>query len=77
MSFEQMNNQIFTVGLTGGIGAGKSTVGRIFETLGIPRFDADKYAHKIYRGNEEVRVSVVERFGLEVAIIDEEGNRIF
>ena len=37
MSFQEKSNQIFTVGLTGGIGAGKSTVGRVFETLGIPR----------------------------------------
>lgn len=76
MSFEQMHKQIFTVGLTGGIGAGKSTVGRVFETLGIPRFDADKYAHKIYSEYDEVIAAVVERFGLEVAIIDEEGNAI-
>lgn len=76
MSFKKMNNQIFTVGLTGGIGAGKSTVGRVFETLGIPKFDADKYAHKIYSNEDEVREAVVERFGLEVAIIDKEGNAI-
>ena len=76
MSFEQMHKQIFTLGLTGGIGAGKSTVGRVFETLGIPKFDADKYAHWIYSKDDEVRAAVVDRFGLEVAIIDEEGNTI-
>ena len=76
MSFEKIHKQIFTVGLTGGIGAGKSTVGRVFETLGIPKFDADKYAHWIYSKDDEVRAAVVDRFGLEVAIIDEEGNTI-
>ena len=73
MSFEEKHKQIFTVGLTGGIGAGKSTVGRIFETLGIPRFDADKYAHQIYQNDSSVRESVIERFGLEVGVFGEDG----
>ena len=73
MSFEEKHKQIFTVGLTGGIGTGKSTVGRIFETLGIPRFDADKYAHQIYQNDSSVRESVIERFGLEVGVFGEDG----
>ncbi len=71
-----MHNQIFTVGLTGGIGAGKSTVGRVFETIGIPRFDADKYAHQIYKEDKEVRDAVVQRFGLDIAIFNDEGEII-
>ena len=68
-----MHQQIFTVGLTGGIGAGKSTVGRVFETLGIPRFDADKYAHQIYANSDAIRISVIERFGEEVGVFNEAG----
>ena len=37
----------FTVGLTGGIGSGKSTVGREFETRGIAVVDADAIAHQL------------------------------
>ena len=73
MSFKEKHQQIFTVGLTGGIGAGKSTVGRVFETLGIPRFDADKYAHQIYVNSDAVRMSVIERFGEEVGVFNEAG----
>ena len=73
MSFKEKHQQIFTVGLTGGIGAGKSTVGRVFETLGIPRFDADKYAHQIYVNSDAVRMSVIDRFGEEVGVFNEAG----
>ena len=76
MSFQEKSNQIFTVGLTGGIGAGKSTVGRVFETLGIPRFDADKYAHNIYLNDSELRSSVIERFGADVSVTGAEGRDI-
>lgn len=37
----------FTVGLTGGIGSGKSTVARAFEALGIAVIDADALAHRL------------------------------
>tara|TARA_B000000532_G_C18869319_1_gene407718 strand:+ start:1238 stop:1900 length:663 start_codon:yes stop_codon:yes gene_type:complete len=76
MSFQEKPNQIFTVGLTGGIGAGKSTVGRVFETLGIPSFDADKYAHNIYLNDPTLRYAVIERFGAYVAITSPEGRYI-
>ena len=73
MSFDEKHKQIFTVGLTGGFGAGKSTVGRSFETLGIPRFDADKFAHQIYQNDSSVREKVIGRFGLDVGVFGEDG----
>ncbi|MFM7721555.1 MAG: dephospho-CoA kinase, partial [Bacteroidota bacterium] len=36
------------VGLTGNIGSGKSTVGRVFQSLGIPVFNSDNEAKKAY-----------------------------
>jgi len=73
MSFNEKHKQIFTVGLTGGIGAGKSTVGRIFETLGVPKFDADKFGHQIYQNDSSVREEIIGRFGLGVGVIGEDG----
>lgn len=51
------------VGLTGGIGSGKTTVANIFEALGIPVYNADRQAKTLYKRNEALRTWVVERFG--------------
>ena len=51
------------VGLTGGIGSGKSTVANIFKTLGIPVFDADSEAKKIMEQDATVVAAVTEKFG--------------
>lgn len=51
------------VGLTGGIGSGKTTAAVIFEALGIPVYDADQRAKTLYKRNAALRAWVVERFG--------------
>lgn len=51
------------IGLTGGIGSGKSTVAGIFKVLGIPVFDADLEAKKLMELDEEVREAVQKEFG--------------
>ncbi len=51
------------IGLTGGIGSGKSTVAKIFETLGVPRFDADKAAKKIMNNNNDLKKILIAEFG--------------
>jgi len=51
------------VGLTGGIGSGKSTVAKIFETLGIPVYYADDRAKKIMNENELLQEQIVAHFG--------------
>lgn len=53
------------VGLTGGIGSGKSTVARIFESLGIPVYYADIEARRITNENRQVKAAIIERFGEE------------
>ncbi len=53
------------VGLTGGMGAGKSTVARIFEVLGIPVYYADDKAKKLMIENEELKASIINSFGAE------------
>lgn len=52
------------IGLTGGIGSGKSTVARIFETLDYPVFYADDEAKKCYL-DASVREAVIQHFGQE------------
>lgn len=53
------------VGLTGGIGSGKSTVARIFGVLGIPVYNADDAAKRLMNENEEVKKNMVLHFGKE------------
>ncbi len=53
------------VGLTGGIGSGKSTVAKVFETLHIPVFYSDDVAKKAYLDND-IRRAIIEKFGADV-----------
>jgi len=62
------------VGITGGIGSGKTTVINIFKTLGIPVFDADTAAKIAMHENEEVKNKIIELFG-EAAYVNDELNR--
>jgi dephospho-CoA kinase len=54
------------IGLTGGIGSGKSTVANIFKVLGIPVFDADTVAKDLMEYNLELRDSLIKHFGEQV-----------
>ena len=51
------------IGLTGGIGSGKTTVATIFKVLGIPVFDADNAAKKIMNEDEVVKQQIIKEFG--------------
>ena len=51
------------VGITGGIGSGKSTVAKVFEVLGIPVYYADEAARRVMNEDEEVRKQIIEHFG--------------
>lgn len=57
-----------SVGLTGGIGSGKSTVAKIFQVLGIPIFDADAMAKRIMNENESLKKQLIQTFGPETYI---------
>ncbi|MDB5013441.1 MAG: dephospho-CoA kinase [Daejeonella sp.] len=52
------------IGITGGIGSGKSTICRLFELLGIPVFYADDVAKNIMNADLELKQSVIKEFGL-------------
>lgn len=58
-------NRPALVGITGGIGAGKSTVARIFKTLGIPVYDADSRAKWLMNNDRELKEGIVSLFGTE------------
>lgn len=51
------------IGLTGGIGSGKSTVAKIFETLGIPVYYADAEAKRLMNSSETLKKAIRQHFG--------------
>jgi len=51
------------VGLTGGIGSGKSTVADLFQKLGIPVIDADVIAHTLVEPGQPALVEIIKAFG--------------
>lgn len=59
------------VGLTGGIGSGKTTVGRVFRAMGIPVFEADAEGRRLMAQDTALQRSIVERFG--AAVVNENG----
>ncbi|MFT4033724.1 MAG: dephospho-CoA kinase [Siphonobacter sp.] len=58
------------VGITGGIGSGKSLVARIFATLGIPVYEADDQAKWLITNDKLLRREIVELLGKEAYLPD-------
>jgi len=51
------------VGLTGGIGSGKSTIAAVFETLGVPVAYADQEAKRLMNEDPGLREAIIRQFG--------------
>ncbi|XZF14791.1 dephospho-CoA kinase [Chitinophagaceae bacterium MMS25-I14] len=64
------------VGITGGIGSGKSTVCQVFQTLGIPIFNADRAARWLMENDPQLIAGITALFGPE-AYTDHKLNRPF
>jgi dephospho-CoA kinase len=62
------------IGLTGGIGSGKSTVAKVFETLGIPVYYADDTAKRLMNEDAALKQKIQEQFG-EAAYTNGQLNR--
>jgi dephospho-CoA kinase len=60
---------MFKVGITGGIGVGKTTVCKVFELLGVPIYYSDDAA-KIVLETQDVKTKIVEAFGSDVLASD-------
>ena len=56
---------MLNIGITGGIGVGKTTVCRIFETLDIPIYYSDERAKRLMTGNKKVKTAIKRLFGPE------------
>jgi dephospho-CoA kinase len=60
------------IGITGGIGSGKTLASRYFENSGYKVIYADEAAKKLYRSNKALKQKLVKEFGK--GILDDKGN---
>jgi dephospho-CoA kinase len=63
------------IGLTGGIGSGKTTVAKVLEVLGVPVYYADEAAKELMHSNELLKQQLILRFGKETYFEDGQLNR--
>lgn len=54
------------IGITGGIGSGKSTVCRFFKLLQVPVFDADTVAKKLLNTHPKIKSGLIHQFGRNI-----------
>ncbi|MGC7589626.1 dephospho-CoA kinase [Bisgaard Taxon 46] len=67
----------YIVGLTGGIGSGKSTIADLFAELGVPIIDADIVARQVVEKGSPLLSEIVQHFGENVLLENGELNRAY
>lgn len=60
----------YVVGLTGGIGSGKSTIAELFAELGVPVIDADLVARQVIEKGSPLLAEIAAHFGPEILLED-------
>lgn len=66
---------MLVIGLTGGIGSGKSTVAHLFSEKGVEVIDTDQLARDVTQPGKEALKKIVEKFGAEILLPDGSLNR--
>lgn len=61
---------MYKVGITGGIGSGKSTVCKFFTVLNIPVFIADMAAKEVMNSSQHIRNQLISQFGEDIYVSD-------
>ena len=59
------------VGLTGGIGSGKSTIAKVFELLNVPVYYADEASKRLYHTDKELMLQLKKHFGEDIYTEDQ------
>lgn len=72
---DSANKQCLKVGITGGIGSGKTTVCKLFEALGVPVYYADDEAKLLMVNDLQVRAKIIAEFGEAAYLTDGSLNR--
>ena len=66
-----MGNSPSLIGITGGIGSGKSLISRIFNALGVPVYDTDARAKWLMANDLNIKSELIKLLGSESFIEDE------
>ncbi|MEO6638363.1 MAG: dephospho-CoA kinase [Ginsengibacter sp.] len=74
--FLRITSHMLKIGLTGGIGSGKSVIAQMFTVLGIPVYYADEASKRLMVENEELKSAIKSHFG-ESAYVEGILNRKF
>ena len=64
------------VAITGGIGAGKTTVSNLFKKIGIPVFNSDEIAKELMHNDKQLKSDIIKAFGAE-SYINNKLNRAY
>ena len=70
-----MRNTMLTIGLTGGIGSGKSAASNFFSSLGITIIDADRIAHQITSQGTKSYNDILSHYGPSILLANGDLNR--
>jgi dephospho-CoA kinase len=65
------------LGLTGGIGSGKSTIAKLFCLLGVPVYNSDIEAKKLYKTDKLLKEEIIKKFGEQAYLTTDEINKQF
>ncbi|MBT8182826.1 MAG: dephospho-CoA kinase [Eudoraea sp.] len=58
------------IGLTGGIGSGKTTVAKLFTDLGVPVYNSDLKAKKLMQDSKGIRSAIIDLLGEEAYVLE-------
>lgn len=72
-----MRHKPYVIGITGGIGSGKSVVSRLLRLMDIPVYDCDGEAKRLMIENVTIREALIEAFGDKVYSADGQLDRAF
>lgn len=75
MDRRRLTDRPLRVGLTGGIGSGKSMVARLFHDLGVPVIDTDEVARQLVRPGQPALAQIAQLFGTAILTPDGELDR--
>ena len=75
LCFYNHRKNMLKIGLTGGIGCGKSTVCHLFSELGVPIIDADQIAHALVEPGKPALIALGNNFGPQILHADGSLNR--